>query len=246
MAASEQDRRDSTPLMRAWTRARDQARRLRSDVTVPILCRSAAAWLGVAGASVLVSTGPGTQEVRAATCDLAAVLTELEVTVGEGPVRTARELGSPVLVGDFDSHEHSRRWPLYAPLAVQAGVHSQFVLPLRVGVIDVGIFSCHRTEPEPLEPALFADALAYGELMLLLLLNEQAGSSDADADISLSLRSSQVHQATGMAAAQLDVSLDDAFAALRARAFAEQRPLSEIAADVLARRFRFTHGGGTP
>ncbi|WP_326566573.1 GAF domain-containing protein [Amycolatopsis rhabdoformis] len=217
---------------------------MRSDVTVPILCRSAVAWLGVAGAGVLMSSGPDTQEVRTATDELATVLAELEVTVGEGPVRTARELGSPVLVGDFDSPEHSHRWPLYAPLAVQAGVHAQFVLPLRVGVIDVGIFVFHRTAPAPLEPELFADALAYGELMLLLLLNEQAGSTGDGSDIGLSLRSTQVHQATGMVAAQLDVSLDDAFAALRARAFAQQRPLSEIAADVVVRRFRFTREGG--
>ncbi|MET7995129.1 ANTAR domain-containing protein [Amycolatopsis sp. NPDC005232] len=179
-----------------------------------------------------------------ATDELAAVLAELETTVGEGPVRTARKLGSPVLVGDFDGVEQSRRWPLYAPLAVQAGVHAQFVLPLRVGLIDVGTLVFHRKDPAPLEPVLLADALAYGELMLLLLLDEQSGAVHAE-PVGLSLKSTYVHQATGMVAAQLDVSLDDAFAALRARAFAEQRPLSEIAADVVARRFRFEREGGT-
>ncbi|QRP46741.1 GAF and ANTAR domain-containing protein [Amycolatopsis sp. FDAARGOS 1241] len=191
-----------------------------------------------------MSTGPGTQEVRAATDELASVLAELEITVGEGPVRSARELGSPVLVGDFDGLENSRRWPLYAPLAVQAGVHSQFVLPLRVGLIDVGTLVFHRKAAAPLEPVLLADALAYGELMLLLLLDEQSGRGHPE-PVGLSLRSTYVHQATGMVAAQLDVSLDDAFAALRAGAFAEQRPLSELAADVVARRFRFERNGGT-
>ncbi|MFI5608389.1 ANTAR domain-containing protein [Amycolatopsis sp. NPDC051903] len=180
-----------------------------------------------------------------ATDELAPVLAELEITVGEGPVRSARELGSPVLVGDFDGPEHSRRWPLYAPLAVQAGVHAEFVLPLRVGHIDVGTLVFHRKAAAPLEPVLLADALAYGELMLLLLLDEQSGRGHLE-PVGLSLRSTYVHQATGMVAAQLDVSLDDAFAALRARAFAEQRPLSEIAAEVVAKRFRFERNGGTP
>ena len=48
-----------------------------------------------------------------------------------------------------------------------------------------------------------------------------------------------------MVAAQLDVRLDDAFAALRARAFAEQRPLSDLAAEVVNRRLRFEPEGGT-
>ncbi|MEV4598714.1 hypothetical protein AB0K15_15035 [Amycolatopsis sp. NPDC049253] len=244
MEASQDGRSDDTPLSRAWRRVKDEAHLLRSTVTVASLCESAVAWLGVAGACVLVSTGPGSQEVRVATDDLASVLAELEVMVGEGPVRSARELGSPVLVGDFDAAGQSRRWPLYAPLAVQAGVHAQFVLPLRVGLVDVGTVVYHRKAPVPLEPVLLADALAYAELTLLLLLDEQVGVA-GDESVDLSLRSAQVHQATGMVAAQLDVRLDDAFAALRARAFAEQRPLSDLAADVVNKRLRFEPEGGT-
>jgi AmiR/NasT family two-component response regulator len=42
-----------------------------------------------------------------------------------------------------------------------------------------------------------------------------------------------------MISAQLDVGIEDAFARLRARAFANQRPLAELAAEVVARRLRF-------
>jgi AmiR/NasT family two-component response regulator len=48
-----------------------------------------------------------------------------------------------------------------------------------------------------------------------------------------------VHQATGMVAEQLRMATRDALALLRARAFAEGRRLSELAADVVARRVRF-------
>src|SRR5207302_40767 len=53
------------------------------------------------------------------------------------------------------------------------------------------------------------------------------------------LYSPQVHQATGMISAQLDVGVDEAFTLLRARAFADRKPLAELAADVVARRLRF-------
>jgi len=43
-----------------------------------------------------------------------------------------------------------------------------------------------------------------------------------------------------MVAAQLEVSVTDALAALRAYAFSHGRPLSDVAADVLSRRIRLT------
>jgi hypothetical protein len=49
----------------------------------------------------------------------------------------------------------------------------------------------------------------------------------------------EIHQATGMISVQLGVGIAEAFSRLRARAFAQGRPLSELAADVVARRRRF-------
>jgi hypothetical protein len=50
----------------------------------------------------------------------------------------------------------------------------------------------------------------------------------------------EVHQATGMILAQLDIPAQDAFVRLRAYAFADRRPLGEVARDVVARRLVFT------
>jgi AmiR/NasT family two-component response regulator len=44
-----------------------------------------------------------------------------------------------------------------------------------------------------------------------------------------------------MISVQLSVTIGEAFARLRARAFADDRPLSELATDVITRRIRFTH-----
>lgn len=48
-----------------------------------------------------------------------------------------------------------------------------------------------------------------------------------------------VHQASGMVSAQLDVSVGEALARMRAYAFADDRPLARVAEDVVARRLRF-------
>jgi hypothetical protein len=53
-----------------------------------------------------------------------------------------------------------------------------------------------------------------------------------------------VHQAAGMVAAQLDVGVAQALIRLRAYAFGNDRPLTEVAQDVVARTLRFdTHTG---
>ena len=49
----------------------------------------------------------------------------------------------------------------------------------------------------------------------------------------------QLFQAQGMVMVQLGVSLADALARIRAHAYAENRSLAEVAADVVARRLRF-------
>ncbi|MDQ7880440.1 ANTAR domain-containing protein, partial [Microbacterium sp. QXD-8] len=47
------------------------------------------------------------------------------------------------------------------------------------------------------------------------------------------------HQASGMVAAQLQISVDDALVVLRGHAFATGRSVREVAADVVARRMNF-------
>ena len=215
----------------------ERAAGLGVPASVELTCETAVDRLGVGGATLTVEASPGWPETRYATDRLGAVLAELQLTVAEGPCMDARQDGL-VLVADLDARDAQRRWPLFAPLAVEAGARALFAFPLSVGTIRVGTLTLHEVHPGQLERATLTDALAFAELTLRLLLDEQAELRDEPAD-SLPLSNPQLHQATGMIAGQLDVGMDDAFARLRARAFAAGRPLAELAADVVARRLRF-------
>jgi len=68
--------------------------------------------------------------------------------------------------------------------------------------------------------------------------NASPGQIASELEAGLTLQS-VVHQASGMVSAQLDVRIGEALVRLRARAFVEGRPLTEIAGDVVARRLRF-------
>lgn len=48
-----------------------------------------------------------------------------------------------------------------------------------------------------------------------------------------------VHQAAGMVMVQLDSSIEEALVRLRATVYRDGRPVSELAADVVAARYRF-------
>ncbi len=238
------DQPNPSARVRLWVAER--AAVLGVPISTRVLCETAADRLGVDGAVLSVENPLSSLETRESTSALAARLAELEVTVGEGPSGDARRLGGPVLVTDLDSRASQYRWPVFAPLAVTAGACAMFALPMAVGAIRLGVLVLHRTRPGPLSPTALPESLAFADLALRLLLDEQAGLPplvDGALDGELSLHAPQVHQATGMIAIQLEVGMDDAFVRLRAMAFAEQRPLAELASDVVARRVRFQPNG---
>jgi hypothetical protein len=207
-------------------------------VSVSVLCETAMARLGISGVTLTVEAPPGWPETRYASELLGTRLAEIQVTVGEGPCLDVWQEGGPVLVPALDAPAVQHRWPLFAPLAVEAGAGALFALPMAIGTIRVGVFALHRVQAGHLAAATVADSLAFAELALQLQLDQQDGERPTGAD-DLQLHAPEVHQATGMISVQLGVPLDEAFGRLRARAFADQRPLAELATDVVARRLRF-------
>ena len=60
----------------------------------------------------------------------------------------------------------------------------------------------------------------------------------------LALHRAEIDQATGMLTVQLDVPAGEAFARLRAYAYAQDRRLADVAGDIVARRLRLGRGPG--
>ena len=116
-----------------------------------------------------------------------------------------------------------------------------FAVPLQAGAIRVGVLSLYRVKPGPLAPGELADLIVMAGIALGMVLDAAAGVSGRPGYRPLDgVRETraEVHQAVGMIAVQLGVSLEDAFVRLRARAFASSADLGEVAADVVSRRLR--------
>lgn len=195
----------------------------------------------VTGAGIIVMADSGPGAMLACTDGAARIMEELQFTLGEGPCVDASVGGRPVLLPQF-ADTGPPRWPGFAAGALEAGVQAIFALPLQVGGIRVGVLDLYRDVEGDLDASELAEALAFADAATAVLIQLQArsGSDDADAGlVSLVDDRAEVHQATGMISVQAMLSLAEALVLLRARAYASERPLLDVARDVIARTLRF-------
>jgi ANTAR domain len=199
---------------------------------------------GVDGVAVTVMLAATPRETIYVSDQVASLLEELTLTLGEGPGVDAIS-GGPALVADLTAPQCLTRWPAFAPAAAQAGVRAVFALPLQIGGIQLGVMSLYRAQPGYLDPGQLADALVLADTASALLLDAADGSRrDGHQPSPASLQHPEVHQATGMIIVQLGVSAAVALIRLRAYAYANDRRLRDVAADVVARRLRFEADSG--
>ncbi len=175
------------------------------------------------------ASGPGISSVQ-----------ELELELGEGPGVDAWAALEPVLEPDLAAPSVVR-WPAFASAAAGAGLLAVFAFPLRLGAIRIGVLELYRDHRGGLSVDEHGYALVLADVATWVVLGLQ---SDAPVSGMHELLASEpdhwaeVHQATGMAAVQLGVPLEEAFVRLRAHAFASGRPLRDVASDVVTRRLR--------
>jgi len=204
------------------------------------ICRACVEGLDIDGAAISLLTASSLRETVFASDAIAEMLEDLQFSLGEGACIDAATTGRPVLVEDLNETAQTMRWPVYAAAVVErTGIRAIFALPLQWGVVNLGVLDLYRRIPGSLERAQLRDVLSAADAATLMMLGLRTDPADERAwDRSWGNRA-EIHQATGMVVAQLGISATDAFARLRAHAFAEHRLLHEVAHDVVARRLRF-------
>jgi GAF domain-containing protein len=167
------------------------------------------------------------------------VVEDLELALGVGPCLDAFSYRRPVAEPDI-ADEAPPRWLGFHAPALDAGVRGVFAFPLLVDGASIGSLNICRTEPGSLTARQHDDAVLLAALVAQIVLalygDELDGAVELDRLIG---HQAVVHQATGMLGAQLEVPMAVALAILRARAFADDRPIAHVATDVVLRRLRF-------
>jgi GAF domain-containing protein len=210
--------------------------RRRLPAAVSATCASL---LDIEHSGLLLADHDGNLTALATTTPMMALVEDLEVTLGAGPCTDAYHHGRPVEETDLEGADHSR-WLGFDSPALAAGVRAVFAFPLRVTDGSIGSLNLARLEPGALTGDQHLDAVALAgvvaQLLVTLPVDTAAGALELD---DLVRHRAVVHQATGMVGAQFDVTMAVGLALLRARAFADDRSLDKVAADVVEHRLRF-------
>ena len=212
------------------------------------VCAVAVSSAQVSGAWVVAASSRGPDFVMCVTDQVSEQLAELQQMLGEGPCHDVLAAAAPVLAADLQDQESSRRWPAFAPEARRIGASAVFAFPLVIGAIQAGVIGLYRSSPGPLSSLQLGDCLLLADTATVLLLDgvDGNGTSAASGDGTwpgwqspdLAVHRVEIDQATGMLTVQLGVTAGEAFARLRAYAYAQDRRLADVAGDIVARRLR--------
>lgn len=205
------------------------------------LCDLAVIHVPVDGAFIGLEIGGVPDGPLASSDDWALNIARTEFALGEGPSFEVASSGSHVEVSSMDS-PGTVRWPNFARAASAADVGAVFCFPLQLGGARLGALGLLRRASQELEEEQYLNCLAISDLATNALLYAQAGLGDTQfEDLLLASDADRlrIHQATGMVAAMLDCSIEDAIARLRARAFAEGMSLFELSTAVVNREMFF-------
>jgi hypothetical protein len=225
--------RVSPPVDQYWRVLVDQARRSGWRNWTEALCRVAAAALpSVRGVAVSAFT-------EQLPCPMAASdartqrIEELQQVLGEGPAMTACRNCHPVDVRVTDQFDDG--WLAWAQAVQRSGVHAVWSFPHRwpgVGCAAVTFYrgpdsaDGHRTGAEGIDE--------YSEATVLSRLAGQTLRLDLDRHNSSGLDVLEtVHVAAGMLAERVGMTAVDAFARIRAYAFAADRQLMDVAISII-------------
>lgn len=202
-----------------------------------VLAHRCVAILDVASAGLLLADEAGRLHVLAASSQAARELEVFQLQRDEGPCRDCFHAGTKVDVPNLD--EQVDRWPQFVPHARAAGFQSVHAVPLRLRTRVLGAMGLFGTRIGALEEGDHALAQALADVASVALVQERlaADQEALNSQLQTALNSRiALEQAKGAVAYAGRVDAGEAFDRLRRYARDHNRRLTEVAADVAARR----------
>jgi hypothetical protein len=204
------------------------------------LAVAAARMLPVDGAGLSLAGPDGRRIPLGASSEHAARAERLQFTVGSGPCMTAQLSREPVfaLLGDL-----RRRWPAFADLLVARTPYRAVVaLPLREAIAGMGAMDLYLEREEDLPALDVFEAMSVGDLVTSVLSDTavwstwEPGRGPEWLHGPAARRRGEVWKAMGAVMLALEVDAPTALDVLRAAAYGQDRPVDDVAADLLAGR----------
>jgi GAF domain-containing protein len=192
--------------------------------------------LEVDAAGLLLADSGGALRLVAASTEQARVAELFQIQNDEGPCPDCYRTGQPVVVSDIRTDEAAARWPRFAAAAQEMGFAGVHAIPMRLRDQVIGTLNLFRGAPNGLDPAVARAARALVDIATIGILQERAVHQQellaGQLQVALNSRV-MIEQAKGILAERLQMTPDDAFVMLRRYARNHNRPLTQLAGDVI-------------
>jgi transcriptional regulator with GAF, ATPase, and Fis domain len=193
--------------------------------------------LEVDAAGLLLADGRGALRLLAASTEQARVVELFQIQNDEGPCLDCYRTGVAVSVPDLAAAQG--RWPLFAPVAVEAGFASVHAVPMRLHQSTLGVLGLFGDRIAALSEEDLGLAQALADVASVALVTGRAAEDKTilAEQLQAALDSRVVlEQAKGIVAQGGAVEIELAFVALRGYSRDHNLKLTEVAHAVVSRR----------
>jgi len=187
-------------------------------------------------AAVMLASPSGRLQAVASSSERTRLLELFELQNQDGPCFDAYQRGEVVVSADLT--QERTRWPTFTPEALDVGFRAVLSIPLRLRQEIIGALNLLRLEAGEVSHAdalllqALTDIATVGVLQERLISQSLSTASGLQAALTSRIR---IEQAKGVLAERLDVSVDEAFAMLRAFSRNNGLRLTEVATAVVER-----------
>jgi transcriptional regulator with GAF, ATPase, and Fis domain len=195
--------------------------------------------LDATAAGLMLSDQRGGLRVVAYSTAATQMLELFQLQASEGPCLDCVRGGEPVLIADLA--EETRRWPRFAPLALQEGFASVHAVPMRLRRETIGTLNLFRRETGLLSQEDLLVVRALADTATIGILQERAirRSEVLTEQLQTALNSRVViEQAKGVLAFAGNLEMEQAFHALRGYARNGGRRLADVARELVVGELR--------
>jgi GAF domain-containing protein len=192
--------------------------------------------LEVQAAGLLLVDARGSLQLVAASTEQARVAELFQIQNDEGPCLDSYRTGQPVIVPDIAAADAAVRWPRFAAAAREMGFAAVHAIPMRLRDQVIGTLNLFGSVPDGLDPAVARAARALVDIATIGILQERATREHelVAGQLQVALNSRVIiEQAKGILAERLQMTPDQAFLLLRDYSRNNNRPLTQLAGDVI-------------
>jgi len=191
--------------------------------------------LDIAAAGIMLATPQGHLQAVTSSSEAMRVVELFELQSAEGPCLDCFHSGEAVVNQDLAAA--GSRWPVFAPVAVDAGFRGADAIPMRLRGQIIGALNLFRAETGSLNDDDVVVAQALADIATITIIQNRAvvASHELNAQLESALSSRVViEQAKGIIAERRRIPVDDAFAQLRRHARNNNLRLADVAQDTVS------------